>query len=216
MILTVGNTKGGVGKTTLALNIAIARALAGKNVWLIDADTQDTAKTAIAARAEAEIEPTLAFAKYPEAKLLRSQVKQQAGQFDDVIIDVGGRDTGALRASIFMSNVLLIPFEPSTFEVWAMEDIAKIVAEARDVKDDLIAYAVLNCGDTSHKSTDNKDAVAAIAELPEISLLPDIIYRRKTFSSEGGCGKSVLEAKRKDKKAIDELNGLMAHLFPVS
>lgn len=89
MILTVGNTKGGVGKTTLALNIAIARALAGKNVWLIDADIQDTAKTAIAARAEEGIEPTIAFAKYPEAKILRSQVKQQAERFDDVVIDVG-------------------------------------------------------------------------------------------------------------------------------
>lgn len=213
MILTVGNTKGGVGKTTLALNIAIARALAGKKMWLIDADMQDTAKLAIAARAEAEIEPTISFAKYPEAAILRSQVKQQADQFDDVVIDVGGRDTGALRAAIFMSNVLLIPFEPRTFEVWAMEDIAKIVAEARDVKDDLTAYAVVNCGDTSVKSTDNQDAIAAISELPEISLLPVIIHDRKTFANEGGKGMSVLEAKRKDKKAIDELNALISHLF---
>src|SRR6185312_3547368 len=118
MILTVGNTKGGVGKTTLALNIAIARALAGKNVWLIDAYIQDTAKTAIAAPAEAEIEPAISFAKYPEATLLRSQVRQQAERFDDVVIDVGGRDTGALRAAIFLSDVLLVPFEPRTFEVW--------------------------------------------------------------------------------------------------
>ena len=36
MIVTVGNTKGGVGKTTLALNLAIARALQGRDVWLID------------------------------------------------------------------------------------------------------------------------------------------------------------------------------------
>ncbi|WP_217352513.1 ParA family protein [Candidatus Viridilinea mediisalina] len=43
MILTVGNTKGGVGKTTLALNIAIARALAGRDVLLVDGDEQGTA-----------------------------------------------------------------------------------------------------------------------------------------------------------------------------
>jgi chromosome partitioning protein len=133
-----------------------------------------------------------------------------------VIIDVGGRDTGALRTAIFMSDVLLIPFEPSTFEVWAMEDIAKIVAEARDVKDDLAAYAVVNCGDTSHRSTDNEDAIAAISELPEISLFPTIIHRRKTFANEGGKGMSVLEAKRKDHKAIAELVSLLSHLFPVS
>ena len=51
MILTVGNTKGGVGKTTLALNIAIARALQGRDVWLIDGDRQGTAQTAVSIRA---------------------------------------------------------------------------------------------------------------------------------------------------------------------
>ena len=43
MILTVGNVKGGVGKTTLAVNIAIARALAGRDVLLVDGDEQGTA-----------------------------------------------------------------------------------------------------------------------------------------------------------------------------
>ena len=43
MILTVGNVKGGVGKTTLAVNIASARALAGRDVLLVDGDEQGTA-----------------------------------------------------------------------------------------------------------------------------------------------------------------------------
>ena len=51
MIITIGNTKGGVGKTTLAVNLAIARALAGRDVWLIDGDRQGTAQTAISIRA---------------------------------------------------------------------------------------------------------------------------------------------------------------------
>ena len=60
MILTVGNTKGGVGKTTLAVNIAIARALAGRDVWLVDADRQGTAQMAISIRADAGILPGIA------------------------------------------------------------------------------------------------------------------------------------------------------------
>lgn len=41
MIVTIGNTKGGVGKSTIAINLAIAHALAGRDVWLIDADAQE-------------------------------------------------------------------------------------------------------------------------------------------------------------------------------
>src|SRR5260363_361777 len=53
MIVTVGNTKGGVGKTTIAVNIAIARRLTGRDIWLIDADRQGTAQMAIRMRTEA-------------------------------------------------------------------------------------------------------------------------------------------------------------------
>ena len=89
MIITVGNTKGGVGKTTLAVNIAIARALAARDVWLIDGDRQGTAQTAIAIRAEAGHQPGIACATYPDGPTLRSQVQQQCTKFDDVIIDAG-------------------------------------------------------------------------------------------------------------------------------
>ena len=51
MIITVGNTKGGVGKTTIALNLAIALKLDGHDVWLVDADRQKTAQIAIDVRA---------------------------------------------------------------------------------------------------------------------------------------------------------------------
>jgi len=74
MILTVGNTKGGVGKTTLALNIAIARAIAGRDVWLIDGDRQGTAQTAIALRADAGREPAIACAQYADGSALRAQL----------------------------------------------------------------------------------------------------------------------------------------------
>lgn len=53
MILTVGNTKGGSGKTTLAVQLAISLARAGRDVLLVDGDTQGSAQTAIAVRTEA-------------------------------------------------------------------------------------------------------------------------------------------------------------------
>jgi len=51
----VGNTKGGVGKTTIAINLAIARALPGRKVWLIDGDPQRTSEMAVTIRAQYDV-----------------------------------------------------------------------------------------------------------------------------------------------------------------
>ena len=213
MIITIGNTKGGVGKTTLAVNVAIARALAGRDVWLIDGDRQGTAQTAIAIRAEAGHQPGIACATYPDGPTLRSQVQQQCSRFDDIIIDAGGRDSTALRAALILSDVLLVPFQPRSYDVWALEDIAGLIEEARAVRDGLRAYAVLNCADPGEASVDNAEAEAAVAGVPQLELLHTPIRRRKSFSNAAGQGLSVLEAKPRDRKACDEINALMSALF---
>ena len=213
MILTVGNTKGGVGKTTLAVNIAIARALAGRDVWLIDGDRQGTAQTAIAIRDEAGHQPGIACATYPDGPSLRSQVQQQRTKFDDIIIDAGGRDSTALRAALILSDVLLVPFQPRSYDVWALEDIAGLIEEARSVRDGLRAYAVLNCADPGEASADNAGAEEAVVGVPQLELLRTPIRRRKSFANAAGQGLSVLEAKPLDRKACDEINALMSALF---
>lgn len=213
MIVTVGNTKGGVGKTTLAVNIAIARALAGRDVWLIDADRQGTAQTAISIRADAGHAPGIACASYPDGPTLRAQVTQQQGKFQDIIIDAGGRDSTALRAALVLSDVIVVPFQPRSYDVWALNDIAALVDEARSVRDGLRAVAVLNCADPGEASTDNTEAAAAVADVPQFEYLPTPIRRRKAFANAAGAGLSVLELKPQDKKAMAELNALVSALF---
>lgn len=213
MIITVGNTKGGVGKTTLAVNLAIARALAGRDVWLIDGDRQGTAQTAISIRADAGHTPGIACSTYPDGPTLRAQLKQQASKFDDIVIDAGGRDSTALRAALVLSDVLLVPFAPRSYDVWALNDIAALVDEARSVRDGLRAVAILNCADPGDSSTDNAEAAAAVADIPQFEYLNTPIRRRKAFSNAAGQGLSVLELKPRDGKASDELNALVKELF---
>ena len=213
MIVTVGNTKGGVGNTTLAVNLAIARALAGRDVWLIDGDRQGTAQTAISIRAEAGHSPGIACATYPDGPTLRGQVQQQGSKFDDIIIDAGGRDSTALRAALVLSDVLLVPFQPRSYDVWALNDIAALVDEARSVRDGLRCFAVLNCADPGEHSTDNADAAAAVAEVSQFEYLPTPIRRRKAFANAAGAGQSVLEIKPQDAKASAEINALISALF---
>ena len=213
MILTVGNTKGGVGKTTLALNLAIARALAGRSVWLIDGDRQGTAQTALTVRAEAGVSPGLAVSLYADGATLRSQLQHQASRFDDVVIDAGGRDSSALRAALVLSDALLVPFAPRSFDVWAIGDVASLVDEARSVRDGLRCMAVLNCADPGPLAQDNADAAEALSDYPSIEFVDAPIRRRKSISNAAGRGLSVLEAKPADPKAIGELNTLISRVF---
>lgn len=211
MIVTVGNTKGGVGKTTIALNLAIARALAGHDVWLIDGDRQATAQTALTIRAEAGRVPAIACAQYSDGATLRAQVKQMGAKFDDVVIDAGGRDSTALRAALLLSDVLVVPFAPRSLDVWALADICSLIDEAKGYRDGLRAVAVLNNADASGQ--DNADAIEALAEFPQLEYLATPIRRRKPVANAAGMGLSVLELSPKDPKAIEEMSALVNAVF---
>ena len=215
MILTVGNTKGGVGKTTLAVQLAISRAMAGRDVWLIDGDRQGTAAAAIAARSEAGRKPGIACAQYADGKELRGQVQQQREKWQDIIIDAGGRDSTALRAALILSDVLLVPFAPRSYDVWALDDMASLVDEANSVRDGLRCFAVMNQADPGEHSADNAEAAAAVAEVPQFAYLPVPIRRRKAFSNAGGAGLAVAELAPRDPKACAELEALVSSLFNI-
>ena len=99
MISIVGGIKGGSGKTTVATNLCIMRAWAGRDVLLIDADDQETASDFTTLRNER----TDGKAGYTSIKLtgpaVRTQTQRLADKYQDVIIDTGGRDTASQRAA---------------------------------------------------------------------------------------------------------------------
>ena len=213
MILLIGNTKGGVGKTTLAVNIAISRALAGRRVFLVDADRQLTAQTSISVRAaNLPSEPMVACSAYSDGLTLRTQVKLQKSNFDDVVIDAGGKDSSALRAALTLADVLVTPFRPRSFDVWSLEQMAELVDEARGLHENLQAFAVLSAADPSN-SSDNRDARDYVEQLPQFKYLPAQISQRKAFSNAAGAGRCVTEMKPRDPKAIAELASLVDSLF---
>jgi chromosome partitioning protein len=212
VIVTVGNTKGGVGKTTLATQLALARALVGRDVLVVDGDRQGSAQTAVAIRAEAGRKPGLTCVQYPDGAVLRAQVQRQSGKYDDVVIDAGGRDSTALRAALAISDVVIVPFLPRSVDVWALSDIAELVDEANSVRDGLRAYAVLNAADPG-TSSDNTDAAAALGDFPQFTLLDTPIRRRKAFANAVGLGLSVDELTPRDPKACEELATLASMVF---
>ena len=210
MILVIGNTKGGVGKTTLAVNLAVARSASGRDVLLVDGDEQGSAALFTQVRAE-----QLGQTGYTMVQLygasLRQQVRQLQAKYDDVIIDVGGRDTGSLRAALTVADVVLVPFLPRSVDLWAGSQIAGLIEEARVLNPNLRALSVLNAADA--QGSDNADAISVLASMQGIKPLPVVIVRRKALPNAFSVGRSVLELLPRDQKAADEVLSLVSTLY---
>ncbi|MGH3851456.1 MAG: hypothetical protein ACRDRT_17485, partial [Pseudonocardiaceae bacterium] len=96
------------------------------------------------------------------------------------------------------------------FDVWALNDAAAILAEARAVND-IKAWAVLNAADA--QGGDNAEAEEAIRELDGIDLLPVRITRRKAIAHASGAGLHIEEYKPRDAAACAEVEALISTLF---
>jgi chromosome partitioning protein len=205
MIVAVLNTKGGVGKTTTALNLAIGRALAGCDVLAVDGDRQGSLVGAFANRRPNL--PPVAVAHYTDGKMLHQQVALATRKYSDIVIDAGGRDSTALRAALLLADLVLIPFQPRSFDVWALDDMAELVAEVGAIRD-VRAMAFLAMADA--RGHDNLDAAR---EVPGgIEYLEASIGRRKAIADAAGVGEAVIESRR-DEKASAEIRRILAATF---
>ena len=219
MIVTVGNTKGGVGKSTLALQLALARQLAGSDVLLVDADEQGSAQTAATLRAESG-SPPLACVQLAEGRRLGVQLGLLAAKHDDTVIDVGGRDSIALRVALGRSDLLVVPVQPRAVDVWALGEPKGIVdlidqvqaAREADGQAPLRVLAVLNLADPG-ANPDTLETGKALAEFPQLPLVEIAIRRRKAIANAMAQGFAVAEMRPRDAKACEEIAALVNRVF---
>ena len=177
---------------------------------LVDGDEQGTAISFTELRTE-----QLGQAGYTAVSLhgaaIRTQTRQLAPKYNDVVIDVGGRDTGSLRAALTVADTLLIPVQPRSFDLWAVENIASLVKEAREINECLRAVLVLNAADA--QGSDNDAAAENLLEVEGLEYLPMPVGRRKAFPNAASVGRSVMEQTPRDQKAVQELAALVAAVF---
>lgn len=212
MIIALAQTKGGVGKTMLSVNTAVERSRLGIDVLLIDADNQASAADFAAIRAETLGDPGFTTIQLSGAAV-RTECLRLGPKYGDIIIDCGGRDSGGLRAALTVCDVAIVPFQPRTADIWTLDRMAELVAEARHINTRLRALSVVNCADSSGNS--NADAAAILGANVEIAYSGIMIGRRKSFENGFLSGLGVAELKRPDPKACAEMAALVELAFQV-
>jgi chromosome partitioning protein len=94
--------------------------------------------------------------------VIRTQVQQLRAKYEQIIIDVGGRDTASLRAALTVADILVVPVFPATFDIWSLEQLEELIHEAWEINHGLSVIAVLNAADWQGK--DNEEAGTIIRE----------------------------------------------------
>jgi chromosome partitioning protein len=185
MIISFLNQKGGVGKTTLSVNVASCLARQGHRVLLIDADKQGSATTWASLREDAPFQ----VVSMARANMARDALKL-AQDYDYTIIDGPPHAEEIARSCIVASDFVALPIEPSGLSTWASDLTVRQVKEAQEFK------STLKCGFVVSrkigKTVIGRDIrnMAAEAGLP---ILESEVEQRVAFAEGMTMGQTIFE-----------------------
>lgn len=197
MIISVSSLKGGVGKSTIAQNLAVCFAHNGYKVCIADADTNQSSLRWSSLRSEGL--PTVPAFGTPE-KTLSANIKQLATDYEVVIIDGTPSLDKITSKIILLADILIVPILPSGLDIWATEQFLERYEDAKIEKEkEIPAFMILN--QYQANITFNKEVKEALGET-SIQLLHSSIRPRTAYREVVIQGKGVIEYK--DEKAKNE------------
>lgn len=207
MIIAVINQKGGVGKTTLALHIASALALRGSKVVLVDADPQGSARDWSAARVQGAREPLFPVLGM-DRPTIHKELPAVVAHFEHAIIDGPPRVTDLTRSALWASDLVLVPVQPSPYDVWAAADVVELIKDASSFRQFRAAFVINR---RIANTALGRDVAEALARY-ELPVMEASIVQRVVFAEVAADGSTVLEVDP-NSQASAEINALVDELI---
>jgi chromosome partitioning protein len=209
MILLTGGEKGGTGKSTIAVNLAVWLAHQGVDVIVVDTDPQMTASRFIDRRNAIDGAPKVHCAEKHEN--VYDTVQDLARRYEQVIVDAGGRDSEELRTALVAADFVYCPLKASQPDIETSVHMNQLVKLARSMNQGLEARLIISMGPTNPVIHEAADATAILTKLPEFKLSDVVVGDRKVYRDAMLEGRGVIEMSNDKAKA--EIEALAREIY---
>lgn len=198
-VIAILNPKGGCGKTTLTTNLAQSLYERGKSVLVVDSDPQGSARDWHASTENNPL-PLVSLDRPNNIKTLNSI----AGSYDYVVIDGAAKLEDMMAAAIKAADIVLIPVQPSPYDLWAASDLVEFIKARQEVTDGKPpASFVINRSIQGTKL--GKEIGQALKEY-DLNLCDNHIVQRQVYPQTAAEGTTVFSSSNSD--ATEEINNL--------
>ena len=206
MVIAFLNQKGGAGKTTIATNVARGLQLQGYTVLLADADPQGSALAWRDASGRDDLPTTVSV----DRDGFDQDIKAVAKGFDFTIIDGPARMDGRSTTGIKASDLVLVPVQPSAFDIWATLPLVQKIRDRQEITDGTPKAAFI-VSLAKQRTRLAREAADALAEL-QLPVLQSRTHNREAYKDAAGQGLSVLDLEP-DGPAAHENNAIITEIL---
>lgn len=184
-VIAVLNQKGGAGKTTLATHLATALRLAGHSVLLVDSDPQGSARDWAAVREDHPLSVVGIDRPTIERDL------KSVAVVDYVVIDGAPQAADLAVSAIKASDFILIPVQPSPYDIWATSDLVELVKQRIEITDGKLQAAFVVS--RAITGTNIGKEISGILTGYELPVLETKIHQRVDYPGTAASGSTILE-----------------------
>jgi chromosome partitioning protein len=209
MIISITNLKGGVGKSTLSQNIAVAYANEGKKVCLADTDSEQQTSVKWGSMRGEELKSLPVYLINPEK--ITEEILTLKKKYDIVLIDGTPALTELTTRIVILSDFVLVPVLPSIADVWALDTFLKRFKEAKMTKESLgasvkVALVLNRYSEKTNLDREVHDAIKGF----DLTLFDTKISNLVAYREATAQGLGVIEMK--DKKTQKEMTNLFEEI----
>lgn len=185
-VIAVLNQKGGSGKTTIATHLARALQLDGASVLLVDSDPQGSARDWAAVQEDNPI----TVVGIDRATIDRDL--KAIGHKDFVVIDGAPQASDLAISAIKAASFILIPVQPSPYDIWATADLVELVKQRIEVTDGKLqaAFVVSRAIKGTRIGTEITEALTGYG----LPVLESRITQRVSYPGTAAAGTTILDA----------------------